>query len=62
MIEKLKRLAETEERTVQSFVEEAVDDLLRKKFVETMRPRIEAAYLESLEQFGPLYKKLAELE
>jgi predicted transcriptional regulator len=60
LIKKLSELAESEGRSLESLIEEALIDLLQKRPLEQMRPRIGAAYQASLDQFDPLYKKLAE--
>jgi hypothetical protein len=50
-------IASEEDRSLQSLVDEAFADLLKKKA--TPRPEVTEAYLASLEKFSALYKKLA---
>lgn len=60
LVKKLSELADREGRSLQSFIDEALTDLLQKKALEQMRPQMKTAYQASLDQFDPLYKKLAE--
>jgi len=65
LLEALRKTAKMEGRLVQSLVEEAVQSLLEKRQrggspLDSMRPHVRQAYLESLEQYAPLYKALAE--
>jgi hypothetical protein len=56
----VRKLAEQEGRQLQVLVEEALADLIDKRRGIKPRPAVMAAYLSSIERFGPLYKKLAE--
>ena len=61
--EKLKAvqdLARKEGRQFQSLVDEAFSDLVEKHRRGRPDPDFMAAYLASVEKYGPLYKKLAE--
>ena len=60
LLEAVRGLAKLEGRQVQSLVDEALLDLVEKR--RTGRPRkfVMAAYKESVERYGKLYKKLAE--
>jgi hypothetical protein len=56
----LRSLAKSEGRQLQALVDEALADLLEKRKQGRPRAHVMAAYQASHEQFGPLYKKLAE--
>ena len=49
-----------DQRSLDAVVEEAFADLIAKRNADGARPHIMAAYLESLEEYTPLYKRLAE--
>jgi hypothetical protein len=53
-------LAEKEGRQLEALVEEALADLVAKRKNAVPRPHVMETYLASHEQYGPLYKKLAE--
>ena len=52
-------LARTEGRQLQSLVEEAMAGLIRQRQTSKGRAHVMAAYRDSVEQFAPLYEKLA---
>lgn len=56
----VRKLAEQEGRQLQALVDEALTDLLEKRKNGKPRGHVMAAYLASIEKYGPLYKKLAE--
>jgi hypothetical protein len=56
----VRSLSVAEGRQIQTLVEEAFADLLEKRKRVRPRPHVMGAYLASHEQYGPLYKKLAE--
>ena len=56
----VRTLADREGRQLQALVDEALADLLEKRKNGKPRPHVMNAYLGSHEQYGPLYKKLAE--
>ena len=56
----VRKLADKEGRQLQALVEEAFADLLEKRKMAKPRAHVMAAYLASHEEYGPLYKKLAE--
>jgi hypothetical protein len=60
VLRKVRKLAEQEGRQLQVLVEEALIDLIDKRQGVKPRTSVMAAYLASIERFGPLYKKLAE--
>ena len=53
-------LAEKEGRQLQALVDEALADLIEKRKRTSPRPHVMNAYLASHQEYGPLYKKLAE--
>jgi hypothetical protein len=53
-------LARKEGRQFRSLVDEAFADLIEKHKHGRPQPEFMAAYLVSVEKYGPLYKKLAE--
>ncbi len=55
----LRKLARSEGRQLQSLVEEAVGNLLDQRRTGKARPHVMQAYRASVEQFRPLYEKLA---
>jgi hypothetical protein len=56
----VRTLAETEGRQLQALVDEALADLIEKRKKAKPRAHVMVAYLASHENYGPLYKKLAE--
>jgi hypothetical protein len=56
----VRTLAENEGRQLQALVDEAFADLIEKHKNAKLRPQVMGAYLASHEEYGPLYKKLAE--
>jgi len=56
----VRRLAAQEGRQLQSLVEEALADLLEKRKQAEPRAHVMAAYRKSIENYGELYKKLAQ--
>ncbi|HXA65461.1 MAG TPA: hypothetical protein VNV82_09925 [Bryobacteraceae bacterium] len=56
----VRTLADKEGRQLQALVDEALADLLEKRKYGKPRAHVMNAYLGSHEQYGPLYKKLAE--
>ncbi len=52
-------LARAEGRQLQSLVEEAMKNLIQQRRVGNGRAHVMAAYKTSVEQFAPLYEKLA---
>ena len=56
----VRTLAENEGRQLQALVDEAFADLIEKHKNAKLRPHAMGAYLASHEEYGPLYKKLAE--
>jgi len=56
----VRSLAEKEGRQLQALVDEAFSDLIEKHTKGKPRPHVMAAYLASHENYGRLYKKLAE--
>jgi len=52
-------LARTEGRQLQALMDEALADLLEKRKSGRPREHVLKAYAASLEQFAPLYEKLA---
>jgi len=59
MLSDLRELARKEGRQLQSLVEEAVSGLLEQRRSGKARSHVMKAYRESVEQFRPLYEKLA---
>ena len=53
-------LAKAEGREVDSLIEEALIDLLGRRSDGGLRPEVREAYGESVSEFGPLYKRLAQ--
>jgi hypothetical protein len=60
ILARLRDLARSEGRHVQSLVEEALVDLVEKRRLGKPRANVMAAYRGSHTKFGALYKKLAE--
>lgn len=60
VLAEIRALAKKEGRHVQALVDEALTDLIDKHRNARPRPHVMAAYQASHQQFGPLYKKLAE--
>jgi predicted transcriptional regulator len=56
----VRSLAEKEGRQLQALVDEALSDLIEKRQHARPRTNVMAAYLESVDAYGALYKKLAE--
>lgn len=54
-----RNLAQSEGRQLQSLVEEAMANLLQQRRTGKARSHVMAAYRTSVEQFAPLYEKLA---
>ncbi len=59
MLADLRKLARAEGRQLQSLIEEAVGNLLDQRKRGKARPHAMQAYRASVEQFQPLYEKLA---
>ena len=57
--EKLKEIAAKERRSLQSVVEEALVDLIKKKSGERSRPEVIAHYEATVSQFDSLFERLA---
>lgn len=55
----VRRMAEKEGRHIQSLVEEALSDLIKKRRPGAARSHVMAAYGRSHDKYGELYKKLA---
>ncbi len=55
----LRSLAKNEGRQLQSLVEEAMANLIQQRRASKGRAHVMAAYKTSVEQFAPLYEKLA---
>ena len=60
ILARLRELARSEGRQVQTLVEEALADLIEKRRQGKSRPNVMAAYQGSHGKFASLYKKLAE--
>ncbi len=60
VLARVRDLARSEGRHVQSLVEEALADLVEKRRHGSPRANVMAVYQDSLSKFGSLYKKLAE--
>lgn len=60
ILKAVRTLADKEGRQLQALVDEALADLLEKRKNGKPRAHVMSAYLGSHEQYGPLYKKLAE--
>ena len=56
----VRTLAQNEGRQLQALVDEALADLIEKHKNAKPRPHVMGAYLASHQQYGSLYKKLAE--
>ncbi len=56
----LRDLARKEGRQLQALVDEALADLVEKRDQARPRSHVMAAYRDSLREYAPLYKKLAE--
>ena len=56
----LRAIAAMDQCSLDAVLEEACVDLIAKRNVDGARPHVMAAYLESLEEYTPLYKRLAE--
>lgn len=56
----VRTLAESEGRQLEALVEEAFADLIEKHNNAKPRQHVMDAYITSHEEYGPLYKKLAE--
>jgi hypothetical protein len=59
LLAETKAIADREGRHLQSVVEEALRDLVEKRRNAAARPHVLAHYKSSLDQFGPLYERLA---
>ena len=59
-MEAVRQIAAAEGRQLQSLVEEAFTDLVEKHKAGRPRPQVIAAYLQSVEKYDLLYKKLAQ--
>ena len=55
----IRQLARQEGRQLQSVVEEALGNLLESRKSGKARTHVMEAYRKSVQQFGPLYEKLA---
>lgn len=60
LLEQVRTLAKQEGRQIQALVDEALADLLEKRYQSTGRPHVMAAYQTSHGKYAGLYKKLAE--
>ncbi|HKU64701.1 MAG TPA: hypothetical protein VJQ06_06560 [Rhizomicrobium sp.] len=60
LLDRVRGLARSEGRQVQSLVEEALSDLIAKRQQKAPRTHVMASYHASHARFGSLYKKLAE--
>lgn len=60
LLRRLREYAKSEGRQIQSVLEEAVTAFLTEKQGYVMRPDVRAALERSHEQFGELYKRLAQ--
>ena len=60
ILARVRELARSEGRQVQTLVEEALADLVEKRRLGKPRPTVMAVYQGSHGKFGSLYKKLAE--
>lgn len=60
LLTEIRALARSEGQQIQSFVDEALTDLLEKRRQERPRKHVMVAYQASHEEFGTLYKKLAD--
>lgn len=60
LLEAIRALARAEGRQIQVLIDEALTDLLEKRKHGRPRAHVMAAHRASHEQFGWLYKKLAE--
>ncbi len=56
----LQSLAAREERPLEALVAEAFRDLIAKRETDAPRPEVMAIYMQSHQEFGELYRKLAE--
>ena len=56
----IRTLAKDEGRQLRALVDEALGDLIEKRKQAKPRPYVLAAHAESIKQFSPVYKKLAE--
>jgi Flp pilus assembly protein TadB len=56
----VRSLAAKEGRQLQALIDEALSDLIEKRQQTRPRTKVMAAYLESVEVYDDLYKKLAE--
>jgi len=56
----IRAIAKDEGRQLRALIDEALGDLIEKRKQAKPRPHVMAAYRASVEQFDPLYKKLAE--
>lgn len=56
----VKSLAREEGRQIQALVNEALDDLVRKRRNLAARPHVMETYLQSHESYAAVYRKLAE--
>lgn len=60
LIAAIRSLAKAEGRDVTSLIDEALADFLEKHKIGQIRDHVMAAYSKSRENFGEVYKKLAE--
>ncbi len=60
MLADLRALAKVEGRQLQSLIEEAVGKLIAERQLPSAAISVKEALKMSMDQFGPLYKKLAE--
>jgi hypothetical protein len=58
LLAKIRDIAASEGRTLQSGVEEALSDLIEKRKRQTPRSHVQEHYEASIAQFGQLYEKL----
>lgn len=60
LIAAIRSLAKAEGRDVTSLIDEALADFLEKHKIDQIRDHVIAAYSKGRENFGEVYKKLAE--
>ena len=59
LLAQTREIAESEGRQIQSVVEEALEDLIKKKKGLQPRPEVLAAYEASVQEYQSLYERLA---
>jgi len=60
ILDAIRSLAEKEGRPIEALVEEAFTDLVEKHKKAELRAHVMDAYVAGRDEYGPLYKKLAE--